>query len=272
MTGTKSLQGTFEWDSLPQMIQYLAASNQEGRLVLQSGTRSATVIYFDGNVVAAMCGSMNGESAVTALLAFNQGKFEFTQIAIELHGLPTATRITKPLSALLLSAAVERDTLDTRESRQPVQSLITSTTVPTMQPPKPGVSVQLDKAAWLIMPKMDGKRTVADIARELQLEEYTVIVHLESMLASGLIQVMERVAGLPAGLIEEIKKVVIQLTGPMGSFLLEDIAEDLSLDLQNVPMASLREFLTRIQAQIPPERQVAYANSINQALKQFKLI
>ncbi len=272
MTGTKSLQGTFEWDSLPQMIQYLAASNQEGRLTLQSGTRTATVIYFEGNVVAASCGPIIGEAAVTALLSFNQGQFEFTQMPIQLDSLPTATRITKPLSALLLSAAVERDTLDTRESRQSVQNLITPKTVPIMQPPKPGVSVQLDKAAWLIMPKMDGKRTVAEIARELQLEEYTVIVQLESMLSSGLIQVTQRVAGVPAGLIEAIKKVVVQLTGPMGFFLLEDIAEDLSLDLQNIPMASLREFLTRIQAQMPPERQAAYANEINQALKQFKLI
>jgi Domain of unknown function (DUF4388) len=274
MTETKSLQGSFEADSLPLMIQYLAVSNREGRLTLRSDNRTAKVVYLDGNIVAASCDKVAGEPAVAELLAFTHGQFEFVQTPIKLESLPPAMRINKPLSALLLSAAVERDTLDTREreSQRPVQNVITLETVPIIQPPKPGVSVQLDKAAWLIMPKMDGKRTVGEIAKELQLEDYVVITHLESMLANGLIQVTERVAGVPEGLIAEIKKVVVQLTGPMGSFLLEEIAEDLSSDLLNLPMASLQEFLTRTQAQIPPERQVAYANGINQVLKQFKLI
>ena len=272
MTGTKSLQGTFERDSLPQMIQYLAASNHEGRLTLQSGTRTATVVYFEGNVVAATCEPAIGEAAVAELLAFKEGQFEFLQTSIRLENLPTATRITKPLSALLLSAVVERDTLDTRESKQAVRDVIGPDTVPIIQPPKPGVSVQLDKAAWMIMPKMDGKRTVREIAHELQLDEYIVTVQLESMLSSGLIQVTQRVATVPADLIGALTRVVIQLAGPMGSFLIEDVAEDLSLDLKNIPSASLREFLTRIQAQMPPERQAAYANAINQVLKQFKLI
>lgn len=272
MTGTKSLQGTFERDSLPQMIQYLAASSHEGRLTLQSGSRTATVVYFEGNVVAATCEPAVGEAAVAELLAFREGQFEFIQTSIRLENLPNATRITRPLSALLLSAAVQRDTLDTRESQEPIQNLITANTVPTIQPPKPGVSVQLDKAAWLIMPKMDGKRTVCEIAQELQLDEYIVIVQLDSMLASGLIQVTQRVATVPVELIEALTKVVVQLAGPMGTFVIEDVAEDLSVDPKSIPAASLREFLTRIQAQMPPERQAAYANAVNQVLKQFKLI
>lgn len=272
MTETKSLQGTFERDSLPQMIQYLAVSSREGRLTLRSGMRTARVVYLDGNIVAASCDKVAGEPAVAELLAFDQGQFEFAQTSIRLESLPPVTRITRPLSALLLSAAVERDTLDTRESQRPVQSIITPDTVPVIQPPKPGVSVQLDKTAWLIMPKLDGKRTVSEIAKELRLEEFAVIVQLESMLANGLIRVGQRVATVPAELIEAIQKVVVQLAGPMGSFLIEDVAEDLSLDLQNVPAASLREFLMRVQSQMPPERQTAYATAINQALKQFKLI
>jgi prepilin-type processing-associated H-X9-DG protein len=271
MTGTNSLQGTFERDTLPHTIQYLAASNREGRLTLRSGYRMANVVFFDGNVVAANCEALGGETAIAELLAFPNGQFEFVQMSVNTVGLPSQHRISKSLSSLLMSAMVQRDTLDTRESK-PAQPSITGSSVPTLQTPKDGVSVQLSRTAWMLMPRMDGQHSVSEIAQILQLNERTVILELESMLQSGLVQVTQRVNNAPEGLVEAVRRVVVQICGPMGSFVLDDVGEDLGIDLKALPSASIREFLTRIQAQMPPERQAAYANAINQVLKQFKLI
>ena len=270
MTGTNSLQGTFERDTLPHTIQYLAGSNREGRLTLRSGSRMANVVFFDGNVVAASCEALGGETAIAELLAFGNGQFEFVQMAVNTGSLPVMHRISKSLSSLLMSAMVQRD-MDTRESK-PAQPTITGSSVPTLQTPKDGVSVQLSRTAWMLMPRMDGQHTVSEIAQALQLNERTVILELESMLQSGLVQVIQRVSNAPDGLVEAVRKVVVQICGPMGSFVLDDVGEDLGVDLEALPSASLREFLTRIQAQMPPERQAIYANAINQVLKQFRLI
>ena len=271
MTGTNSLQGTFERDTLPHTIQYLAASNREGRLTLRSGSRMANVVFFDGNVVAANCEALGGETAIAELLAFPNGQFEFVQMTVTIGNLPAMHRISKSLSSLLMSAMVERDTLDTRESK-PAQASITGGSVPTLQTPKDGVSVQLSRTAWMLMPRMDGQHTVSEIAQALQLNERTVILELESMLQNGLVQVIQRVSNAPEGLVEAVRKVVVQICGPMGSFVIDDVSDDLGVDLQALPSASIREFLTRIQAQMPPERQGAYATAINQVLKQFRLI
>lgn len=270
MTGTNSLQGTFERDTLPHTIQYLAGSNREGRLTLRSGSRMANVVFFDGNVVAASCEALGGETAIAELLAFGNGQFEFVQMAVNTGSLPVMHRISKSLSSLLMSAMVQRD-MDTRESK-PAQPTITGSSVPTLQTPKDGASVQLSRTAWMLMPRMDGQHTVSEIAQALQLNERTVILELESMLQSGLVQVIQRVSNAPDGLVEAVRKVVVQICGPMGSFVLDDVGEDLGVDLEALPSASLREFLTRIQAQMPPERQAIYANAINQVLKQFRLI
>ena len=270
MTGTNSLQGTFERDTLPHTIQYLAGSNREGRLTLRSGSRMANVVFFDGNVVAANCEALGGETAIAELLAFGNGQFEFVQMAVNTGSLPVMHRISKSLSSLLMSAMVQRD-MDTRESK-PAQPTITGSSVPTLQTPKDGASVQLSRTAWMLMPRMDGQHTVSEIAQALQLNERTVILELESMLQSGLVQVIQRVSNAPDGLVEAVRKVVVQICGPMGSFVLDDVGEDLGVDLEALPSASLREFLTRIQAQMPPERQAIYANAINQVLKQFRLI
>jgi Domain of unknown function (DUF4388) len=271
MIGMNSLQGTFERDTLPHTIQYLAASNREGRLILRSGSRIANVVFYDGNVVAANCESWGGESAIAELLAFSNGQFEFVQMTVNTDSLPSTQRISKSLSSLLMSAMVERDTLDTRESK-PAQPTITGSSVPTLQTPKDGATVQLSRTAWMLMPRMDGQHTVSEIAQALQLNERTVILELESMLQNGLVQVIQRVNNAPDGLVEAVRKVVVQICGPMGSFVLDDVADDLGIDLEALPSVSIREFLTRIQTQMPPERQSAYANAINQVLKQFKLI
>jgi Domain of unknown function (DUF4388) len=269
MTDTNILQGSFVRGTLAQTIQYLATSNREGRLTLQSGPQTAQIIVFDGQAIVATCNASMGETAVASILSFENGHFEFVRLLINPSSFPAGARISRMLSNLLMSTTGEQHPQPTTSSSE---QKITAASVPTLQPPKHGNPVHLEQMAWMLMPKMDGNRTVSEIARELQLSEQSVILELQSMLTNGLIQVTQRISHVPAGLVEEIRKVVVQLTGPMGAFVLEDVADDLEVDLQALPTTSLREFLTLIQMQIPSERQAVYANSINQILKHFRLI
>jgi hypothetical protein len=270
MTETNILQGSFVRGTLAHTIQYLATSNREGRLTLQSGPQTAQIIFFDGQAIVATCNASMGEAAVASILGFETGSFEFVRLLINPGSYPPGTRISKLLSNLLMSRANEQSTPQHPTSSSEQQ--ITAASVPTLQPPKHGNPVHLEQMAWTLMPKMDGNRTVSEIARELQLPEQRVILELQSMLANGLIQVTQRISHVPAELVNEIRKVVVQITGPMGAFVLEDVADDLEVDLQAIPTTSLREFLTLIQMQIPSERQAVYANAINQILKHFRLI
>jgi Domain of unknown function (DUF4388) len=270
MTETNILQGNFVRGTLAHTIQFLATSNREGRLTLQSGPQTAQIIFFDGQAIVATCNASMGEAAVASILSFETGSFEFVRLLINPGSFPEGARISRMLSNLLMSTQSEQSSQSNPAAT--FEQKITGASVPTLQPPKHGNPVHLEQMAWTLMPKMDGNRTVSEIARELQLSEQSVILELQSMLANGLIQVTQRISHVPTGLVDEVRKVVVQLTGPMGSIMLEDVADDLEVDLQALPMTSLREFLTLIQMQMPSERQAVYANAINQILKHFRLI
>lgn len=267
MTQANILEGIFERGTLAYTIQSLATSNREGRLMLQCGHRHANLVFFDGDVIAATCEPLSGEAAITEVMTFTDGQFEFIRLLINPGSFPAATRVSRMVSNLFMSSASAPAVPETPAARQ-----IHAQSVPTLQPPQHGKGVQLEPMVWTLMPMLNGQHSVREIAQALQLEEGTVIRELEALLANDLISVTQRLSTVAPELIDAIRRVVVQVTGPMGEFVLEDVADDLSVDLRAMPSKMLREFLTRIQAQMPRERQAVYANAINQVLKHFKLI
>jgi hypothetical protein len=276
MTRANILEGIFERGTLAHTIQSLAASSREGRLMLRCSHHHANLVFFDGDVIAATCEPLadaplsepiSGEAAIAEVMTFTDGQFEFIRLLINPGSFPAATRVSKMVSNLFMSSASAPAVSETPATWQ-----INAQSVPTLQPPQHGNGVQLEQMAWTLMPKLTGQHSVREIAQALQLEEGLVIRELEALLANDLISVTQRLSTVAPELIDAIRRVVVQVTGPMGEFVLEDIGDDLSVDLRDMPSKMLREFLTRIQAQMPKERQAVYDNSINQVLKHFKLI
>jgi hypothetical protein len=72
-----TLAGNLSEQSLPQVLQYVAANRYTGEMKVRSQTMNGTIAIAEGNVVYAEAGDKKGMDAILALGAIRSGSFEF---------------------------------------------------------------------------------------------------------------------------------------------------------------------------------------------------
>jgi hypothetical protein len=85
------IQGTIESTGITSVLQIPSLSNANGKLTVTSGDDSGDVYYRNGKVVHAELGDLIGSSAITRLMRWDQGQFEFNDQ--DINGVPTTIEV-----------------------------------------------------------------------------------------------------------------------------------------------------------------------------------
>ena len=174
-----AFQGSLAELHLPDIIQLISVSGKTGVFHLTNGPLAGEIYLNDGKIVHAQLDDVTGEEAVYSLAMWSQGDFRFDPgVATELR------TITKSNTNLLMEAARRLDEWRVLSKKIPSTDMVPEFVV---QEHRDG-QINLNTSEWLILSKIDGHRSVKEIAAATRLSAFDAAKILYGLVATGLIR------------------------------------------------------------------------------------
>ena len=173
-----AFQGSLKELPLPDIIQLVSVSGKTGKFTLTRDADRGFIYLKNGQMVHAMVADLIGEEAIYALAIWNQGEFQFSP-AEE----PDRQTITKSNTNLLMEAARRLD-----EWRVLSKKIASVELVPELLARENRhEQVTLNPQEWMLITKIDGRRSIADIGRTLNMSSFDVAKILYGMITGELV-------------------------------------------------------------------------------------
>ena len=173
-----AFQGSLKELPLPDIIQLVSVSGKTGRFTLAREGAEGFIYLKNGQIVHAEVGDLSGEEAVYALAIWNRGDFQFTA-GEESPG----ETIKKSNTNLLMEAARRLDEWRVLSKKIPSVELVPE----LYSRENRREPITLDPHEWLLVTKIDGHMTIAEIGREINLSAFEVAKILYGMVTSEIV-------------------------------------------------------------------------------------
>ena len=116
------------------------------------------------------------------------------------------------------------------------------------------VSMDADMVRLLLA--IDPAQDVARIARQIGMAPTALKQALTRLLKVGLIEpVKSRGAVLDPSFLERLRHELIKAVGPIGEFLIEDVAGSMNLAMDAIPVQQAAELIVNLAREIPNKKQ-----------------
>jgi hypothetical protein len=173
-----SFQGSLRELQLSDIVQLVSSSGKTGKFVLVNDDERGELYVKQGRIVHAQIGGVVGEEAVYILASWASGEFAFTPDA-------ECDRITveKSNTRLLMEAAHQHD-----EWRVLARKIPGLAAVPTLASPDAAHPVTLSPVEWRQIVAIDGKKSIRELARELESSSFEVAKTLYGLVTAGLVE------------------------------------------------------------------------------------
>jgi hypothetical protein len=177
-----SFQGSIQELPVPDIIQLVSVSGKTGMFMLARGSERGYIFLRSGRIVHAELGGLTGEEAVYALAIWSTGDFQFTP------GKEVETvSIDKTNTSLLMEAARRLDEWKVLARKIPGVDY-----VPVLKPREVGEPVSLSPPEWNLITRIDGVRTVEELARATGSNSFDTAKVLYGLVTSDLIAMRPR--------------------------------------------------------------------------------
>jgi len=176
-----SLKGSLESINLADIMQLVSNSKQSGRFILQKNTGEKGYIYIkNGEIIHSEVGNFKGEDAVFTLTAWSVGEFEFEESDFSVD-----KTITKSVTSILMDSARRID--EWKLLRKKIGS-IDSVPIFNEIDKDERRKISLSTLEWLVISKIDGKRTIAEISTASGINIFDTARIIFGMITSGLLR------------------------------------------------------------------------------------
>ncbi|MEO8430478.1 MAG: DUF4388 domain-containing protein [Acidobacteriota bacterium] len=180
-----SFQGSIQELPVPDIIQLVSVSGKTGMFTLVRGNERGYIYLKNGQMVHARLGDLTGEEAVYALAIWNSGDFQFTPS----EEAETAT-IDKSNTSLLMESARRLDEWKVLSRKIPGVEF-----VPTFVQRNAAEPVTLSPLEWNLTIRIDGKKTLEEIARASDSSSFETAKVLYGLVTAGLVEMRSRDSG-----------------------------------------------------------------------------
>ncbi|HUP44432.1 MAG TPA: DUF4388 domain-containing protein [Thermoanaerobaculia bacterium] len=178
-----AFQGSLKELPLPDIIQLVSVSGKTGRFTLTRDEDRGSIYLKGGQMVHAAVGDLVGEEAIYALAIWNSGDFQFDP-----GEEPERQTITKSNTNLLMEAARRLDEWRVLSKKIPSVDYAPELLVRENRHEQ----VTLTPHEWIVITKIDGHRSIADIGRLLNLSSFEVAKILYGMITGELVQLKKK--------------------------------------------------------------------------------
>ncbi|HUP60285.1 MAG TPA: DUF4388 domain-containing protein [Thermoanaerobaculia bacterium] len=178
-----AFQGSLKELPLPDIIQLVSVSGKTGKFTLTRDRDRGFIYLKNGQMVHALVADLVGEEAIYALAIWNQGEFQFNPSEE-----PDRQTITKSNTNLLMEAARRLDEWRVLSKKIPSVDYVPE----LLARDNRHEQVTLNPQEWMLITKIDGHRTIADIGRSLNMSSFDVAKILYGMITGELVQLKKK--------------------------------------------------------------------------------
>lgn len=184
-----SFQGSIQELPVPDIIQLVSVSGKTGMFTLVRGAERGYIYLKNGQMVHARVADLAGEEAIYALAIWSSGDFQFSP-----GEEPETVTIEKSNTSLLMEAARRLDEWKVLSRKIPGVEYVPSFL--RREAPEP---VTLSPLEWNLVIRIDGKKTVEEIARTLDSSSFETAKILYGLITAGLVEMRSRETTVGAG-------------------------------------------------------------------------
>jgi hypothetical protein len=177
-----SFQGSLAELPLPDVVQLVSSSGKTGCFHLTDGDVKGQIYIHEGKIVHAQVEDLSGEEAVYQLAIWSRGEFFF-----ETGASVAANTITKTNTNLLMEAARRLDEWRVLQKKVPSMDLVPEFVIPEGREGQ----INLNTSEWLILSKIDGRRSIKAIANASSHSTFEACKILYGLIATNLIRLKE---------------------------------------------------------------------------------
>ncbi len=177
-----AFQGSLAELHLPDIIQLVSVSGKTGVFHLADGPQRGEIWLSEGKIVHAEVDDLVGEEAVYALAIWRSGEFRFDPGAE-----PPRQTIQKSNTNLLMEAARRLDEWRVLSRKIPSVELVPEFVVLDNREGQ----INLNTMEWLLLSKIDGQRSVRQIAATAGMGVFDAAKLLYGLVAANLIRLKE---------------------------------------------------------------------------------
>lgn len=179
-----AFQGSLKELPLPDIIQLVSVSGKTGKFTLTRDADRGAIYLKNGQMVHASIGDLVGEEAIYALAIWNHGEFQFEPNEESAH-----QTITKSNTNLLMEAARRLDEWRVLSKKIPSVDYVPE----LLARENRHEQVTLNPHEWLLVTKIDGSRSIAEIGQALNISSFDVAKILYGMITSELVQLKKKI-------------------------------------------------------------------------------
>jgi hypothetical protein len=178
-----AFQGSLKELPLPDIIQLVSVSGKTGKFTLTREGDRGFIFLKNGQMVHAHVADLVGEEAIYSLAIWNQGEFQFSP-----GEEPDRQTITKSNTNLLMEAARRLDEWRVLSKKIPSVELVPELHARENRHEQ----VTLNPQEWMLITKIDGHRTIADIGRALNVSSFDIAKILYGMITGELVTLKKK--------------------------------------------------------------------------------
>jgi hypothetical protein len=183
-----SFQGSISELPVPDIIQLVSVSGKTGMFMLIRGSERGSIYLQNGRIVHAEIGSVSGEEAVYTLAIWSTGDFQFTPGKES-----DKVTIDKTNTSLLMEAARRLD-----EWKVLARKIPNVESIPVLKPRELGEPVTLSPPEWTLVIRIDGRKTVEELARATASNSFETAKVLYGLVTSDLVDMRPNTGSRPA--------------------------------------------------------------------------
>ena len=241
------MQGNLSQISLNDILLLATGAKKSGVLKFSRGKENVEVYFVDGSIVHATCPIGDGEKALVYPVTWGEGTFAL---------LPNGTA---PTATIQKSTAEILDEVKamSREWETILAVIPSGKTIFCIADLDEGHSepVTVPHVAWRVLSKLDGARTVQEVAELLRIPYAYAAKAFFNLYKSGLIDTItpsSKPAGepVPEALIRRLADILTEVMGPMAPVVLRDQIDSLGETSHTVPDSKLDELITAVGREI----------------------
>lgn len=115
--------------------------------------------------------------------------------------------------------------------------------------------ISLDNVDLQILALIEQKKSARQIGQELNLNPLILKQKITALHKQKLIKVVENYDCMDKEFSDILKKKLIEIVGPIGSMIFEDVLDNLKLEADNIPEMIAKDFIHMLASEIPNEQQ-----------------
>lgn len=250
-----ALHGQIEPGTVGNLMQYLALSRADGRLTLSHrGTQQGNIYFEQGEVVSIEAKPFRDLAALSAMLAWNDGRFVFKR------NVPPPRRTMRQQVDLLL---LQVSRLPAADGAEPVHlqlgkdAVLAATTGEGVYRltddqfyAEAGAEVLLSLGALHLWRKLDGVSSLGQVAAAAGRPVEEIVAAAHELLDHDLASYVSLKVADPR-FVQELEREAVDLLGPVGEVVIEDALLELGLVAESLPISAVDDLFEELNCTFP---------------------